>query len=289
MFTPAQYCTLPGTPFPAPGDTYPDKDQVAEYLADYGVRHDLPIRLLSGMTVRVRSVDVTVLHPTSSAQLGFTTLHPAVTDFPGTVLEGLRADDDAVLDQALGSSASPRLRALYSGVVLGSLVHDISLLRHLFGGIVEVDAVDVWPEQDDLVGDPPSLSVTGRLPLPRSTRTRLAWHFLPEYPSYREIVTIHHDLGTFELAFGTPYLLNAPTELRVVDAEGSAERRSVHRSVTEAFEQELLAFHAMVTQGTPPRSGIAEGRDDIRTSQRIMQSSLAEQLHEQLDGEAAHL
>jgi len=45
LFTPAQYCALPGTPFPAPPDTYPGKDEVAAYLADYANRHDLPVRM----------------------------------------------------------------------------------------------------------------------------------------------------------------------------------------------------------------------------------------------------
>ena len=32
LFTPAQYDGLPGMPFPAPADTHPTKDQVADYL-----------------------------------------------------------------------------------------------------------------------------------------------------------------------------------------------------------------------------------------------------------------
>jgi hypothetical protein len=35
LFTPAQYDSLPGMPFPAPADTYPTKDPVADYLHSY--------------------------------------------------------------------------------------------------------------------------------------------------------------------------------------------------------------------------------------------------------------
>src|SRR5215208_4106433 len=35
LFTPAQYDGLPGMPFPAPTDTYPTKDPVADYLQTY--------------------------------------------------------------------------------------------------------------------------------------------------------------------------------------------------------------------------------------------------------------
>jgi putative flavoprotein involved in K+ transport len=45
LFTPAQYDALPGTAFPAPADTYPTKDPVADYLRDYAKAFDLPVRL----------------------------------------------------------------------------------------------------------------------------------------------------------------------------------------------------------------------------------------------------
>ena len=45
LFTPAQYDSLPGMLFPAPKWTYPNKEQVADYLEEYAARFDLPIRL----------------------------------------------------------------------------------------------------------------------------------------------------------------------------------------------------------------------------------------------------
>jgi putative flavoprotein involved in K+ transport len=45
LFTPARYSGLPGLPFPAEPDTYPTKDQVADYLQSYADRFGLPIRL----------------------------------------------------------------------------------------------------------------------------------------------------------------------------------------------------------------------------------------------------
>lgn len=45
LFTPSQYAALPGSPFPAPTDTYPSKDEVAGYLKGYAKRFDLPVRL----------------------------------------------------------------------------------------------------------------------------------------------------------------------------------------------------------------------------------------------------
>ena len=45
LFTPARYSGLPGMPFPAPPTHLPDKDEVADYLARYAERFDLPVRL----------------------------------------------------------------------------------------------------------------------------------------------------------------------------------------------------------------------------------------------------
>jgi putative flavoprotein involved in K+ transport len=45
LFTPAQYDALPGMAFPAPADTYPTKDPVADYLQAYAKAFDLPVQL----------------------------------------------------------------------------------------------------------------------------------------------------------------------------------------------------------------------------------------------------
>src|SRR6185437_11267908 len=50
LFTPAQYDALPGMAFPAPADTYPTKEQAAEYLQDYATAFDLPVRLEGRVT-----------------------------------------------------------------------------------------------------------------------------------------------------------------------------------------------------------------------------------------------
>jgi putative flavoprotein involved in K+ transport len=52
LFTPARYSGLPGMPFPAAPDHLPDKDEVADYLARYAERFDLPLR----MRTRVRTL-----------------------------------------------------------------------------------------------------------------------------------------------------------------------------------------------------------------------------------------
>jgi putative flavoprotein involved in K+ transport len=57
LFTPAQYDGLPGMAFPAAADTYPGRDQVADYLAEYAARFDLPVLLDCRVTTLTRVAD----------------------------------------------------------------------------------------------------------------------------------------------------------------------------------------------------------------------------------------
>jgi putative flavoprotein involved in K+ transport len=49
LFTPARYDGLAGMPFPAPGNVFPTKDEMADYLEAFARRFELPVR--SGVAV----------------------------------------------------------------------------------------------------------------------------------------------------------------------------------------------------------------------------------------------
>jgi putative flavoprotein involved in K+ transport len=57
LFTPGAYDNLPGLPFPAAADSYPGKDDVADYLAAYAAEWDLPVRLDTTVTSLARAGD----------------------------------------------------------------------------------------------------------------------------------------------------------------------------------------------------------------------------------------
>ena len=50
LFTAAQYDSVPGMTFPAAHDTYPGKDDVADFLRAYATRFELPLRLNTRVT-----------------------------------------------------------------------------------------------------------------------------------------------------------------------------------------------------------------------------------------------
>jgi putative flavoprotein involved in K+ transport len=49
LFTPVRYNALPGVPFPGDANSYPGRDEVADYLADYAAGFELPIEFNSSV------------------------------------------------------------------------------------------------------------------------------------------------------------------------------------------------------------------------------------------------
>jgi putative flavoprotein involved in K+ transport len=79
LFTPAQYSSLPGMAFPSPRDTYPAKDNVAQYLQAYASAINLPVRLNARVTSLTKRDGEYLL---ATADEGFTARHVVVATGP---------------------------------------------------------------------------------------------------------------------------------------------------------------------------------------------------------------
>jgi hypothetical protein len=211
----------------------------------------------------LRAVEVTVLHPSSESQLAHAHLLPPPDDIDAATLAGLRKQTARLETMALGPAAAA-LGPLYGGILLGSVVHELAVVRAIAGDSVAIDRVDTWPDG----AWPPSLAVDGRLA--SGARLSIGWHFLPDYPAFREDVHFHFDHGSVELSFPSPYRLHEPTSLVISTGRGGTRQRVLLDSIEEAFERELLAFASMITGGARARSGIADGRADIVTCQLVV-------------------
>ena len=92
LFTPAQYDGLPGMPFPAPADTYPTKDPVANYLQTYVTAFDLPVRLntqVSSLTYTDDGFEVRTAHDTFHARQVVVATGPFQVPFVPPAAQGL--------------------------------------------------------------------------------------------------------------------------------------------------------------------------------------------------------
>ncbi|MEI6230548.1 MAG: Gfo/Idh/MocA family oxidoreductase [Actinomycetes bacterium] len=217
----------------------------------------------------IRVVRITVLHPTDECQFEHVSLLPSVNPDPALLDRGVQYSADRLIE-ALGDSA-PGIKALYENVLLGSVVHQMALLRALnFGLPEEFDFVSV----DPLLGDPdpdgpPRILAVGKLP--NGAQMQLCWNWVPDYPEYTEDVTVFASAGRLQLAMPGPYLPAHRAFLRVERLSGderlNAEYFSSHRT---AFVAELEAFARCVRDGESVVSHVAGSIDDVACLQRLV-------------------
>lgn len=234
------------------------------------------LRLAGGP--RPRSVEVTVLHPTAASQLAHSELGPERVEVPEAVGREQSSYLEGLYRKALGGAAGA-LGRLYGEVLLGSLIHDLAVLRALDLELAEVDHAERWPAG----AHPPSVAVLGRTA--DGVRLSLRWHYLPAYPAYREEVRVHREGSSLALTFPSPYLLHVPTELTEITGEGARVRQARHRARPGGFEEEILALHRLATGGSPAVEGLGEARRDTVTCQRIA-AALADREGLEVGGEA---
>ena len=210
-----------------------------------------------------RSVEVVVLHPPAVAQLSHLQIVGGA-DVPNARRAELEAEEQQLLAQALGP-APAAARDLYRWRILGSIVHNLAVVRVLAGDPVRWDRVDAWPP-DKLA----SVALDGILE--GGARLSIRWHSLADYPSYEESIRVHDEHGTVEIMFPSPYLPSPAATLTVVERDGELSRTSRLMSAGSPFEEELVAFHRLVATGEPTAAGIAEGRSDIVSCQRALRT-----------------
>ena len=241
------------------------------YMKEYDAASREARRLLEDR--QIRAVEVEVLHPADGAQLSFANIRQAPNDVDSELLAQVVEPTDISMRSALGSLLEAQtsheggagLERYYPGVIMGSVVHDIALLRYLVGGIGTVDMAKRYGPSF-----PGSLAFGGSL-RDHDAPWSLNWHFIADYPEYRETVTVHHEQGSVQLVFDVPYLLNVATKLNIVQGlPGYGVSRSTQTwPQSEAFETEWREFVALVDGAPHEGSGIKESRRDIEVGQEM--------------------
>ncbi|MBD0290183.1 MAG: Gfo/Idh/MocA family oxidoreductase [Thermoleophilia bacterium] len=188
-------------------------------------------------------------------------------DVPADVLAALAADDERRISDAIGTE-DPVIRRAYRFWLLDSMVHELNAVRGLLGEPTEVRFADVW-------GD--AAGVTATLAFGDSTECVLMWVDLPHLTRYElEIALYAADRRAF-LTFPSPYLRNAPTELALeggTPGEVSSWRTEHVVGYEEAFERELLEFHAAIVAGRAPRTPGTDAIHDVALCQAIVRARI---------------
>jgi predicted dehydrogenase len=182
-------------------------------------------------------------------------------DVDPDLIAATRARSQASVRDALGYEPD-RAAARGLGSFLSSLVHDVSVGHQL---LRSVGTVAPLPLADGAFWDE-GRGVSLDWALPGDGRAHLQHLSLPGVSDYRERVTVYCRDRIYELTFPSPYLRHVPTRLTVRRTGRSVvelEETEIRVSYEEAFRNELRAFHASVTAGTPVRSTVEWARDDV--------------------------
>lgn len=116
LFTPARFDGLAGMPFPAAPDTFPTKDEMADYLETYAARFKLPVQ--TGVTVdRLSRRDGVYTISAGGLQLEAEHVVVAMSDYQRSRVPAFARDLDPAILQ-LHSSEYRNLSQLRAGGVL---------------------------------------------------------------------------------------------------------------------------------------------------------------------------
>jgi predicted dehydrogenase len=216
---------------------------------------------------RPKTVDVLVLHPSGDSQLVTSELSVDMPASPAA-LNGIFSKIKIETQQeALGEAAAKSFGDLYTDLVLGSVIHEFSVLRALNVHITEVDFVDRWPSP----GQSEAIIIHARTA--DGVRVTIRWFYLDQYPAYQEEIRWVNEEEGHHLIFPSPYILRIPTQLISTRRRGIDHEVTRTNSYSASFENELVAFHNLVLTGKQEYDPIADGYEDLAIAQMIAKKS----------------
>lgn len=207
----------------------------------------------------LRAVHVTVLHPSEAAQVAHHDVR-RFGDAPPDTRARLRAEQDRLIREAVGE-VTPLERRVFAECLLSTLVHDVNLLRALWGSPDTVLSTEAWAGARSLVTV---------LRWASGVRGVVALHYLDDLAHYEETLAGYGPAERVRLVFPSPFFRNAPTTLVVEETVGGAVAETrLTVSMREAFKEELVHFADCVDHGRTPETGPAEARGDVELLHRI--------------------
>lgn len=225
----------------------------------------------------IRFVQMNTLHPSEDDYLAIHNL-VAFDDIPPQVLKDIRAAEEKVVLEAVGD-ISPLLKKMYTGMFLGSMVHDTNAMRGLLGEPEQVLFAEWYP-----ANEPPG-SVTTVIKYKGDFCVVYTWTYLHDLRDYFQEIALMSSANRLRIQFPSPYLRHFPSPVVFQGMEnGAAFEKRVTVSYDEAFRCELAAFYDAIVTDTQPLTDGADARQDIQLLQQILAA-----LHPKgLGGEAAH-
>jgi predicted dehydrogenase len=227
----------------------------ASLFVGYMKRYDPAVARAKALVERMHGplhVEVRVLHPDEALYFA----HHDILRAPFAAAVDPRPSWRREARDEIGP-VSDAVADCYTDVLLGSLIHDVNLVRYLVGPIAGAEHTRIARD---------GLEVAADVTFADRSTGHFGWFYLPTLRHYVEEVLILSDASRLELTFVSPYLRNTPTALRF-EWQAGAEHvvETYGAGFDDAFTLELRRWHSAIAEGAVVVTDAADSVEDIRT------------------------
>lgn len=199
----------------------------------------------------IRFIQVNHLHPGNQGHLKEFTLY-SFDDIPRKVIDFTKKQVNKAVTEAIGDAPEQARRIFFS--LSGSMIHDISSLRGMFGPPKQVISAEVWRE---------GTSVTTVLEYENDARCVATWTSLPALHDFRETLEVFGAGKRVAIRFPTGFDRGLPSPVTVQGMDGDQPwQKEIVVNKQNSFKLELIHFHECVVNGKQPITDVYGARQD---------------------------
>jgi predicted dehydrogenase len=179
-------------------------------------------------------------------------------DVPESRREEMRKAFDKNL-KAVTGELPPRLFNFF----LGAGIHDVEIMRGVFGEPEGVEYCDIWDDGKMAVAY-----------LKYGENVRASFEVgLTDQKWYEEELTAFGVDQTIRIIFPNPFLKNEPTVVEVIENDnGAFVEKKITASYDEAFRAQLKHFYKCVMNREKPLTDVLEGKSDVELMAAMFRS-----------------
>lgn len=180
-------------------------------------------------------------------------------DVPAGVLEGGKERKARLLAEAT-DGAAPHLQDAYS-LLLSLASHDLSAMREVLGRPQGVLYAGTWHD---------GWYVTAALDY--GTFVCHLEAGFDRIPRVDARIEVFGETRTVAVRFDASHVRNLPVRATVTDANatGGVDVRTIHPGWGDPFVEEWRAFHRHVTEGSTPKTSVADAREDLELCRELV-------------------
>ncbi|MBT5875840.1 MAG: Gfo/Idh/MocA family oxidoreductase [Candidatus Latescibacteria bacterium] len=208
----------------------------------------------------IRFIQVNHLHPNNDLHTKEFTLY-RFDDVPASAVAHSQKLRAQALHDAIGDQPDHVNHTFF--MLSGSMIHDISSLRGMFGPPESVISAEIWRD---------GRCFTSVLSYEGDKRCVVTWTDLPELWDFRETLEVYGGSDRVSISFPTGFARGEPSPVTVQGMEEGTMpwKKELIVNTQNSFKLELVHFHDCITQQKTPLTDATGARDDIKLVRDII-------------------